>query len=528
MPADGMSQALQWRLGGLLTLALMATLLMGCATQPAYEKPDLNMASAWDNGGQPMSASVASDAVDHAWWKTLGDPAIDALVEAALIDNPTLGQAIARMDQARATARVSDAQRLPQISVNGSVARARTGGAQTGGGALTTKQSTATLGTGLSWELDLWGRLKETSRAAEGRLGARTADAAQARLSLSGQIADAVLRLRACHFSLTVRDRDIAARELELAVTRERLAHGNVAPVEAANATSNLATARTDRISQQEACARIVNELVALGGRDASVVRTLVMTPASSSVVLPSTLTKTSRLAPIPDVDSGAIIPEPPPLTLALPATILLGHPNVVAAEREAAARWAEIGVARADRLPRIDLVGLLTGNWIRMLGSTTSFDTWSTGAELSGPLFDGGTGAANVRGAQARYREAAEALRGAVRTATRDVEDALAGQQSAQQRVVTSRQAVEAARAALRANEARWRAGAISMFELEDSRRQFNGAQESAIAAARDGAQAWVALVRAAGGRVSLQAAAVTGSETIPSQPDQGGAQRR
>src|SRR3546814_5222543 len=95
-------------------------------------------------------------------------------------------------------------------------------------------------------------------------------------------------------------------------------------------------------------------------------------------------------------------------------------------------------------------------------------------------------------------------------------VEDALAGQQSAQQRVVTSRQAVEAARAALRANEARWRAGAISMFELEDSRRQFNGAQESAIAAARDRAQAWVALVRAAGGQVSLQASAVTGPETI------------
>src|SRR3546814_17671763 len=107
-------------------------------------------------------------------------------------------------------------------------------------------------------------------------------------------------------------------------------------------------------------------------------------------------------------------------------------------------------------------------------------------------------------------------------------VEDALAGQQSAQQRVVTSRQAVEAARAALRANEARWRAGAISMFELEDSRRQFNGAQESAIAAARDRAQAWVALVRAAGGQVSLQASAVTGSEHLPYQPAQGGARRR
>src|SRR3546814_18583714 len=91
-------------------------------------------------------------------------------------------------------------------------------------------------------------------------------------------------------------------------------------------------------------------------------------------------------------------------------------------------------------------------------------------------------------------------------------VEDALAGQQSAQQRVVTSRQAVEAARAALRANEARWRAGAISMFELEDSRRQVNGAQESAIAAARDRPTAWVALVRAPVGPVRLHASAVTG----------------
>src|SRR3546814_20375027 len=75
------------------------------------------------------------------------------------------------MDQARATARVSDAQRLPQISVNGSVARARTGGVQTGGGALTTTQSTETLGRGLSWELDHWGRQKETWRAAEGQIG---------------------------------------------------------------------------------------------------------------------------------------------------------------------------------------------------------------------------------------------------------------------------------------------------------------------------------------------------------------------
>lgn len=520
-----MSKAWPWRLG--VAPLLMPMLLSGCATQPAYEKSDLAMASAWDNGASSSPAADAAYAAGQAWWKTLGDPAIDALVEAALIDSPTLGQASARIDQARAAARMSDAQRLPQISVNGSVTRARTGGTQSDSGALTTTQSSATLGPGLNWELDLWGRLKETARAADGRLDARTADAAQARLSLTGQIADAVLRLRACHFSLTVRDRDIAARALELAVMHERLSRGNVAPVEAAKAAGNLATARTDRFSQQDMCARIVNELVALGGRDASVVRTLVTAPARRIAVLPSPFERTSPLGPISPIDADTIIPEPPPLALALPADILLGHPTVVAAEREAAARWAEIGVARADRLPRIDLVGLLTGNWIRMMGSTSSFDTWSAGAELSAPLFDGGSGAANIRGAQARYREAVEMLRDAVRTATRDVEDALAGQQSAQQRINTSREAVEAARIALRANEARWRAGAISMFELEDSRRQFNRAQESAIAAARDRAQAWVALVRAAGARVSLQAHPA-GPDTITSQPDQGGAQQR
>jgi len=522
--AGGTKRARSWRLGA--APVLVPILLSGCATQPPYEKPDLPTASTWDNGAQPVPAADAASAVPHRWWKPLGDPAIDTLIDATLVDNPTLGQAIARIDQARAAAGVSHTQRLPQISVNGGVARARTGATQAGSGGLTTTQSSATLEPGLSWELDLWGRLKETARAAERRLDARTADAAQARISLAGQIADAVLRLRACHFSLAVRDRDIAARELELALMRERLSHGNVAPVEAANAASNLAAARTDRISQQQACALIVNELVALGGREASVVRTLVTLPPGRTTLPPASLDRRSPLAPIAHVDADKIIPEPPPLALALPAGILLDHPAVVAAEREAAARWAEIGVARADRLPRIDLVGLLTGNWIRAMGSTSSFDTWSAGAELSAPLFDGGAGSANVRGAQARYREAVEALRDAVRTASRDVEDALAGQQSAQQRIATSREAVEAAHVSLRANEARWRAGAISMFELEDSRRQFNAAQESAIAAARDRAQAWVALVRTASGRVDLQAAAPTGRDIMNSHPDQGSVQ--
>jgi outer membrane protein TolC len=179
---------------------------------------------------------------------------------------------------------------------------------------------------------------------------------------------------------------------------------------------------------------------------------------------------------------------------------VLLAHPSVVAAEREVAARWSEIGVARAERLPRLDLTAILTGQWISALGSSASFLTGSIGAGLSGPLIDGGAGKAEVVRADAAYREAVATLNVTLRQAIRDIEDGLAAQDSAVRRVEAARTAVSAARLTLRGNEARRRAGSIGAFELEDSRRQLNRAQESAIGAARDRAQAWVELIRRSG----------------------------
>jgi outer membrane protein TolC len=191
------------------------------------------------------------------------------------------------------------------------------------------------------------------------------------------------------------------------------------------------------------------------------------------------------------------VAPEP---ALQAPAILLASQPQVVAAEREVAAAWEEVGVARAERLPRLSLAAVLTGQWIRAGGSTLDDWTGSAGPSLSMPLLDGGAGRANVAGARARYDGAVGVLRQAVRDATRDVEDALAAGGSAQLRLATSRDAVAAAQQTLDATDAQWRAGAVSLFELEDARRQFATAQDNAIAAARDAAQAWVGLIRATG----------------------------
>lgn len=466
-----------------LSSTVTALLLGACATQPDYRSPATSLPSEWVNGtdGGRGLANIADDAGREVWWTALRDPAIDALVGAALADNPTLAEAAARVDQARAIFVIERARRSPRIDLAASAMRERVGINDNAGGMVTAWQSPAAIGPSLSWEIDLWGRVKENALAARRHLQARDADARDARLSIAAQVADGVLALRACNLLLTVRDADIASRENELVIIRTRVRLGTLAPVDVAAAESNLATVRIDRIAQEETCLQTVDALVAVSGRSAAEVQFFVAGP----------VTKARQ------DDLSAQMPSAPAIIPALPATVLLDHPTVVAAEREVAARWSEIAVARAERRPRLDLTALFAGQWIRAFGSTVSFATGSAGLGLSAPLSDGGASATAVARADARYREAVATLNATVRQAVRDIEDGLAAQDSAVRRVEASRSALSAASFTLRANEARRRAGSIGAFELEDSRRQLNRAQESAIVAARDRAQAWVELIR-------------------------------
>lgn len=198
--------------------------------------------------------------------------------------------------------------------------------------------------------------------------------------------------------------------------------------------------------------------------------------------------------------------PQLPVWPSALPARSLTASPGVAAAERGVAAAWADIGAARAKRMPRLDLSAALTGDWVNALGSSTDSLLGVLGASLKLPMFDGGAGAATVDASEARYRAAVAELDAALRDATRGVQDALVAGESALSRQASAQRAVAAAAFTLDAREAQWRAGTVSQFEVEDARRQLAVAQDSAIAASRDAAQAWVALARAAGPQFPLQ----------------------
>ena len=489
------------------TLALLAA-VSACAVQPAYAPPALPTPADWDNRIAPSTTAPAShhaaagasgdsgangvgtSAPSGQWWQHLGDPVVARLIASAFADNPSLAQAAARVDQARAAAGLATAQRLPSVTGSASASRVKTENTLGVGSSTTLLETSSSIGPNFSWEIDLWGRLRESANAAQSRLDARTADAQAARLSLAAQVASTTLALRACAFSLRVRDADIASRETELALTRQRRAVGYIAPAAEYSAQTNLANARTARISQQEQCTRDVDALVALSGQSGATIRGLLLPPADTPQAAGTALLN----------DVRQIMPSPPAVQAALPATVLRAHPSLVAAERQVAAAWSDIAVAKAQRLPTVSLSAALSGQWLRALGTSVAFNAWSLGPAVSVPLFDGGAGAANVDAASGRYLEAVATLQANLRTVVQNVEDALAGQLSAEQRVSASSDAVQAAQRSYDATLAQWHAGAISLFELEDARRARQTAEENFIAAKRDQGQAWVSLMQATG----------------------------
>lgn len=458
----------------------LASALSGCALQAPYSSPDVEPASRWANSLPAVAASGSDYALPAQWWTALGDPGIDQLVHAALSDSPTLDEVQARSDEALAALGDVRARRLPSITAGANATRRRGAGAVPGE---TELSSVADAGLGLAYEIDLFGRVRESVKAAGYRSAARSADVDSARLTLVAQIADGVVALRACAFSQQVRSLDMASRSQVLDLTLRRVAAGRDARVEASRASSSLASARTEATLQDQECNRQTHLLHALTGLRSEVVRANVLGISDER-----------------PVGEPPFMPTSPALPAALPATVLVHHPDLVAADRDAAAAWSDVGVAKAERLPRIDLSAILTGNWLRAAGSTLDFTTWAFGTSLAAPLFDGGAGASKVKAAEARYRAADARLRQVVRRIVQDVEQAMALEESSRIRAVTSQDALVAARDTFFVTEQRWRAGAANLFELEDARRQRAAAEDAAIAAARDQAQAWIALMKAIG----------------------------
>jgi NodT family efflux transporter outer membrane factor (OMF) lipoprotein len=453
---------------------LLTLLLCSCTSFTAYH-PSVK---------SPLSGSEQASSertYETKWWEDLDDPAINILVEKTFDANPTLEQALAQIDEAKAKLGVSRSGYFPKVGVNAGVTQNYDGSADTG------KKSLATvIGPSLSWEIDLFGRIRNSNKAAKSLLNARTADAQHTRIILASDVAGTVLDLRACSYSSLVLASDVMLRKEALDLLHKKVQAGFSAQIDENSARRDFANASVDLATQNERCENNVNALVALSGSDKTAIQELIKQPGFD--------------------DISYSLPEPPQFPVNIEATALMNHPGMLAAEYEAEAAWADIGVAKAERLPKLDLLALLSGQWIHAAGTTIDFVGRSLGASVAGVLFDGGLGAANVDASEARYRKALAVLQSALRIAVQEAQDALAAQHFANKRYEAATIALKTGQSSFAANEALWKNGSVSLLDLEDSRRQLSHAQINTITAKRDRVVSWIAIHRLLGAPTNPQ----------------------
>lgn len=458
----------------------------------------------------PHAGSLPSLAT---WWRDAGDPVLAELIEAAQAASPNIASAATRIAEARATRVQTGAALAPNLDGVLSATRSNSPTSGVGGGVGTTGASGTTGATGgstsippvtigqaglqSSWEIDLFGGLRAGRDAAASRLDASSAQWHEARVSVAAETANAYFAERACARQLAVAESDTRSRLESARLTDLSAQAGFTAPADAALARAGAADA-SGRLKQQRAQCQVLRQgLVAMTGLDAA------------------------ELARKLDAQPGELaLPAMHPVDQ-VPARTLAQRPDVYAADQAVAAASADVGAAQAQRYPRLSLTGNIGRLQIRTGGFRETLDSWSIGpVQLTVPIFDGGTRAANAESARARYDEAVVKYRASVRNAVKEVEEALVNLQSTDARSADADSAVRNYQASFDATEARYRSGLASQFELEDARRTLFAAQTARVGLQRERATAWVSLYRALGGgwsRPEAQAAATPESQATP-----------
>lgn len=428
----------------------------------------------------PFAASAATWPGDN-WWRAMGDPQLDALIEEGLAGSPDVAAALARFDKAAALARQAGADRYPRLDLEG--------------GTTLQKQSLnmgypdafkaflpqgwnegAQISANLGFDLDLWGRNRAAYAAANSDAAAAALDARAARLVLAAGIASAYADL-----SRLFAERDVRARQVEIAASsrkllaeRQRNGLENVGGV--ATSEAEVANARIALNQTEETLALRRNQLAALLGKGPD---------RGLSIGRPA-------LAPA----SAAVVPE-------TVTTDLLGRrADVVAARQRVEAAASRIKVARADFFPAIKLNALIG---LQSLGLGKLFESdsvyGSVGPAISLPIFHGGALQGRYRGARADYDAAVAGYNGSVVAAYQQVADALTTSRLAAQRLADARLALRSTEQAYDVANARYKGGLstyLEVLQVDDRRLQARLAVASLEAVVRN---ADIALARALGG---------------------------
>ncbi len=452
-----------------LVVVLLPALLAACASGPAPQRPEITLPATFQGAAATPGTALAAD-----WWRVLGEPRLDTLVDQALAGSLDLRLAAARVDEAAAALGLARGAQWPSLDLNGAVTRSRSStlnGQSTPAGGPESTTHRLTLNT--SFEIDLWGRLRNADQAAQEQILSAQHARDTVRLGLVGAVVQTWLAVRSLDAQRAAVGTQLQLRRDSLALVQRRAQGGIASGLDAAQAEGAVAALAAQQIDLKRQREGLVNQLGLLTGQP--------------GLQLP---------------DDARPLPVPAAVPAGLPSELLQRRPDVQQAEAAMRASFQQFEVTRKSAWPTLSLTGSLGAQSADLADLLTAGSRiWSFGPSALVSIFDAGRNRARTDEARARAEQAALGWQKAAQTAFREVADALvSGEQLAALEAEVERQrraALEAQRIAQR----RYEAGYSGYLEVLDAQRSLQDAELALLRSRQSRLDAQVALMKALGG---------------------------
>ena len=481
-------------------LAALALAPAACTVGPDYEPPDFTVETVPDQWRTTVETEMAADTTDlEMWWTSFNDSLLTELIKRSEFGNLDLQAAVGRVAEARAIRGVAKGGYWPDIVLGGAYSYQKLSenglqGAQVGdptepGGSslLTEPFDTWTAGLSLSWEIDLFGRIRRTVEAADAQLQASVEDYRDVLVTLYAEVGSAYVDARAFQTRLDFATQNVTAQENSLELTRDRFNAGLTSALDVAQAEQNLAQTRSTIPALEIGLEASLNRLAVLLGE------------------APGSLHD--------ELQEHTGLPQPDDkVAYGIPAVLLRRRPDIRQAERLLASQTARIGIATADLYPTLSLggsIGLEALDFDNLGDGGSVF--WSIVPKINWPIFTGGKIRNRIRAEEARTAQALAAYEQTVLRALEEVQNALVAYGQEKMRRDRLLEAVNASQRAVDLVETQYLSGLTNFQNFLDSQRSLFRQQDELADSSGQVRNNLITLNRALGGGWSPSQAEVT-----------------
>lgn len=449
-----------------ISLIILSLSITACAMGPDYTRPDVPVPDSFRMAETEETQSIAN----LPWWEILRDEELQKLVRIALHENKDLQLTIARVEEFEAFLGITRMEFAPQISATGNAPFARINAVDVRG----IPSSTSYYGqANLSWELDIWGRVRRSNEAARAELLAEEENRRAVVLQLVGSVAQTYFELRQLDMQLEISRNALQSWEESVEIAQARLRQGLIPKLD---------------VDQFEA------ERANAAARTAELERNMIQTENQLSVLLGRNPSSIGRGRPLTE---QGLAPEVP---AGLPSDLLRRRPDILRSEQELAAATARIGMAKAARFPTFSLTGVL-GVASRHLSDLDQGEFGAAGVGLVAPIFNAQTLGFEQKAAEARARQSLAQYKRTILVAFQEVEDALVAVRTTRDQSLAQEAQVAALQSALQLAELRYKSGHSGYLDVLTAKRNLYESELALTSTRRLHLASIVQLYKALGG---------------------------